>query len=81
MCGARSGTKEQGMMEQTSILVGRCYRDRGGVVYRVTSYDGQRVQFVVHPSVNTAGANGRPTSEDWQPFLQKLQGEVACPDS
>jgi len=67
------------MMERASILVGKCYRDDQGVVYEVTSYDGENVQFVAHARSDAAATIGQKGAEPWQIFLHKLQGEVACP--
>lgn len=67
------------MMEQASILAGKCYRDRRGVVYEVRGYDGQSVQFVAYSSIDRATANKREGAEPWHRFLQDLQGEVPCP--
>ncbi len=67
------------MMEQPSILVGKCYRDSRGVVFGVKAYDGQSVQFVAYSSIDQATADKREGSESWPRFLQDLQGEVPCP--
>jgi hypothetical protein len=66
------------MMERASILPGKCYLDSRGVVYEVTSCDGQNVQFLVR--AEPGAASGRHGSEPWETFLQKLQGEVLCPE-
>ncbi len=67
------------MMEQASILAGKCYRDSRGVVYEVKSYDGQSVQFTAHSSIDRAAGSKREGAEPWHRFLQDLQGEVPCP--
>jgi len=69
------------MMERASILAGKCYRDSGGVVYEVTSYDARNVQFLVRAGAAPVGTPAHPASEPWETFLQKLQGEVTCPQS
>ncbi|MCW5737947.1 MAG: hypothetical protein KIS73_27750 [Enhydrobacter sp.] len=67
------------MMEKASIMVGKCYRDDDGVVYRVTSHDPRTVQFVAHGRLDAGAASGQQGTEPWETFLEKVQGEVACP--
>lgn len=66
-------------MERASILVGKCYRDDRDAVYEVTSYDGKNVRFVVRARSDEGATIGQERAEPWSIFLQRLQGEVACP--
>jgi len=36
------------MMERHSILVGKCYRDRLGAIYKVVGFDGNGVRCVLY---------------------------------
>jgi hypothetical protein len=68
------------MMERTGILAGKCYRGVDGIVYEVIAYDGQNVRFRVRGRAESRAAMGE-ASEPWETFLQRLQGEVDCPDA
>ena len=68
-------------MERASILVGKCYQDAFGATYRVVSYDGNEVRYVLYHSTNQRSQVEREHAETWAAFLDDLQGEVECPQS
>lgn len=68
-------------MEQASILVGKCYQDVSGAIYRVVSYDGNEVRYVLYCSSDQRRQLEREHAETWAVFLDDLQGEVECPQS
>ena len=65
-------------MQRHSILVGKCYRDAFGAVYRIVSFDGNAVQCVLYHRTDR-GIVEREHSDSWADFLEDLQGEVQCP--
>jgi hypothetical protein len=66
-------------MGRASILVGKCYQDSFGVVYRVAGYDGNEVRCVIYDMTVPGKPVEREQSEAWRVFLEDLQGEVDCP--
>ena len=66
-------------MERASILVGKCYRDTFGAVYRVEGYDGNEVRYAVYDFTYRGKLTERQHSEAWANFLAGLEGEVECP--
>lgn len=68
-------------MEQASILVGKCYQDASGAIYRVVSYDGNEVRYVLYCASDQRSQLELEHAETWAVFLDDLQGEVECPQS
>ena len=66
-------------MDRASILVGKCYRDAFGAIYRVEGYDGNEVRYVVYHRNSRRLLSERQHAEPWVHFLADLQGEVQCP--
>jgi YD repeat-containing protein len=66
-------------MLRHSIIAGKCYRDRFGAIYRVTSFDGSGVQCVVYSRDARGRLVEREHADSWSDFLEELQGEVECP--
>jgi hypothetical protein len=66
-------------MQRHSILVGKCYRDRFGAIYRIVDFDGNGVKCVLYHATGQGGLNEREHSDSWADFLEDLQGEVECP--
>ena len=66
-------------MQRASILVGKCYRDSFGAIYRVEAYDGNEVRYAVYDLTNRGRLAERQHSEAWADFLADLQSEVECP--
>ena len=66
-------------MQRASILVGKCYRDTFGAIYRVVGYDGNEVRCVLYHRTDQGRLVEREHSETWANFLEDLLGEVACP--
>ena len=65
-------------MQRHSILVGKCYRDAFGAVYRIVGFDGNVVQCVLYHRTDR-GIVEREHSDSWADFLEGLQSEVQCP--
>jgi len=65
-------------MQRHSILVGKCYRDAFGAVYRIVGFDGNLVQCILYHRTDR-GLVEREHSDRWADFLADLQGEVECP--
>ncbi len=66
-------------MRRHNITIGKCYRDRLGAIYRVTSFDGSGVQCVLCGDDAKGGSLEREHADNWADFLEDLQGEVECP--
>lgn len=66
-------------MRRHNIMIGKCYRDRLGAIYRVTSFDGSGVQCVLYGDDSKGGNPEREHADNWADFLEDLQGEVECP--
>ena len=66
-------------MERPSILVGKCYRDTFGAVYRVDGYDSKEVRYAVYDFTSRGRLTERHNSDTWADFLADLQSEVECP--
>src|ERR1044071_647630 len=62
-------------MQRHSILVGKCYRDAFGAVYRIVGFDGNLVQCILYHRTDR-GLMEREHSDRWADFLADLQGEV-----
>jgi hypothetical protein len=65
-------------MQRHSILVGKCYRDAFGAIYRIVGFDGDAVQCVLYHRTER-GLVEREHSDSWADLLEGLQGEVECP--
>jgi hypothetical protein len=65
-------------MQRHSILVGKCYRDSFGAIYRIVGFDGNIVQCVLYHRTDR-GLVEREHSDSWADFLDGLQSEVECP--
>jgi hypothetical protein len=68
-------------MERASILVGKCYQDTFGAIYRVVRYNGNEVRYVLYHPTDQRSQVEREHAETWATFLDDLQGEVECPQS
>lgn len=66
-------------MEPSSILVGRCYRDRFGAIYKVTSYDGLHIGFTAYMKSENGGRTEFASREVLPLFIRDLQEEIRCP--
>jgi len=66
-------------MERPSILVGKCYRDTFGAIYRVDGYDSKEVRYAVFDFTSRGRLTERHNSDTWADFLADLQSEVECP--
>jgi hypothetical protein len=65
-------------MQRHSILVGKCYRDAFGAIYRIVSFNGDAVQCVLYHRTER-GLVEREHLDSWADLLEGLQGEVECP--
>jgi hypothetical protein len=70
---------ESQMMGRANIVVGKCYRDTFGAVYRVEGYDGNEVRYAVYDLAPRGTLTERQHSEAWADFLADLESEVECP--
>jgi hypothetical protein len=61
-------------MERASILVGKCYRDTFGAVYRVEGYDGNEVRYAVYDFTYRGKLTERQYSEAVGQFSSGLGG-------
>jgi hypothetical protein len=66
-------------MQRASILVGKCYQDTFGAIYRIEGYDGNEVRYVVYHVNDRGMLVERQNSETWSNFLEDLLREVDCP--
>lgn len=66
-------------MHRHSIMVGKCYRDRFGAVYRVMSVSGNGVHCALHGSDARGALVEREHDDSWEDFLSDLESEVECP--
>ena len=63
-------------MEQASILIGNCYRDRAGRIFEVKAIAKDVVTLVAFQPDGTRAAE---SSLPIKAFLEKAEGQVPCP--
>jgi hypothetical protein len=74
-----SFTEDQMPMKRASILVGKCYRDTFGAIYRIEGYDKNEVRYVVYDRTSRGMLTERQHLEAWADFLADLESQVECP--
>ncbi|MDP1966437.1 MAG: hypothetical protein Q8K93_30070 [Reyranella sp.] len=67
-------------MKPSNILVGKCYRDRFGAIYKVTSCDSQHIGFTAYMKAEDGGCAAFQGTEALPLFIRDLEEEVPCPE-
>ncbi len=66
-------------MEPSSILVGRCYRDRFGAIFKVTGYDALQITFTAYMTSKSGRRTEFSGREPLPLFIRDLEKEIRCP--
>ena len=66
-------------MEPSSILVGRCYQDRFGAIFKVTGYDALQITFTAYMMSKSGKRTEFSGREPLPLFIRDLEKEIRCP--